>query len=163
MNHEATIIRAVLDDLCRACGVSPADGSADAGRAVLKALPAGERSDPAGCGLHLWLRERVRGEFLVTPERVLLLGKRNPEGGRETAHVPLPAAVRAAVALADRGRVGPLAGRVRANRKERLAVPCPRCGTVREKAVPTGGRVRTEALARLCPRCAYTKRREAAA
>lgn len=113
-------VAAALDDLCRAAEVAPANPTDEAGRAVLDRLAAlevrGERSCPAGCAVAEYLRAACSNvprayepggvAVLVLLARVLLRATLEPDERTEqrTHHealVPLPAAVQAAVRLAN--------------------------------------------------------------
>lgn len=123
MSHDAIKVAAVLDDICRAAGVSPADPSPEAGYEVWAAL---ERAglmpldaEVLNCPLNTLLLALVYPgdpdpgcKLAVTSERVVLTRvKTDPLArdnylGRGAGHgrefVPLPPAVKAAVAIYDR-------------------------------------------------------------
>lgn len=127
LDDDAARVRAALDDLCKLAGVSPAESTPEAGRAVLAALPpGGEQSHPQLCALALWLRAATgitgaiggaEPALAVTPFRVLVLGRREA-GARERRNVDLPPAVRAAVRIADHPH---LAGPRRLHRRKGAA------------------------------------------
>ncbi len=108
----ANIVRAALDDLCRACHISPADGTYAAGRAVAERIAAyrGAEACPVGGPLSRWLRAAcpvLPGDprALVLDKRVMLrygLGDK-----ARTEFVDLPAAVRVAVKLGIHWRIDP--------------------------------------------------------
>ena len=122
MSHDAIKVRAVLEDICRAAGVSPADPSPEAGYEVWAALERaglmpldtevlncplntllvrlvypGDR-DP-GCKLAVTTGRVVLTRVLTEPLAVRATSK-GAGHGRE--FVPLPPAVKAAVAIYDR-------------------------------------------------------------
>lgn len=176
MTRDVLHVRAVLDDLCRAAGVSPSDGSDDAARLVLaevaRAGLGGERADPQGCPLSLWLKQTtgIVGELpspdpsqtvlLLAPEEVLVLGPKPADGARRRDGVPLPAAVRAAVRMGDAlvtRAATPLKPKVvRAASKPSAAemrIACPDCKKPRVLRL-SGAIAITRAKNRACALCA---------
>ncbi len=106
------LVRAALDDLCRACQISPADGTCAAGRAVAERIAArgGAENCPVDGPLSRWLHAACPvlpggPRALVLETRVMLrfgLGDT-----ARTEFVDLPAAVRAAIELGIRWRIDP--------------------------------------------------------
>lgn len=112
MSPEAMRVSAVLDDICRESGVSPADPTEEAGRALHAAILAHPLLPPAHDVVCCPLAELVRRlsrvpHLVVTTERVLLTrvgGAERRIAGRaefRRESVMLPPAIRSAVAQLD--------------------------------------------------------------
>lgn len=111
----AGCVSAALARLCFRASVAADDGSGRAARAVCAALAAGgcaadlhDTTSPLSCPLATWLRRETRldgmpyeadGAFLLVGEDCALVFGPRAAGARPVERVPLPAPVRAAVAL----------------------------------------------------------------
>ncbi len=108
----AILVRDALDDLCRECRTSPADGSYAAGRLVAECIAARGGADacPFDGPLSRWLRAAC--PVLPSDPRALVLDTRvmlrfGLGDGARTEFVDLPAAVRKAIKLGVHWRIDP--------------------------------------------------------